>query len=437
MSRIAIDLTPLLPGGENGGAKILILTLLHDLKKMAPQHSFILLTSAATHEELSSLDGTNCECICILRDLDDTSLSTSSRIAIFLSNLPRVTYEKIQANIGIRGLWFQRFAKFIHSCINHRILRLARSIRPRRSLLTKLGIDLLFCPFTDPRYAEPGIPTVSIVHDLQHRDYPQFFTNEMRQWRDIFLNETVRLADTLICVSEFTRRSLLDHFSPDPAKTVVIPDAIHNRLAERHPEKDIPLLDSLGIGNREYMLYPANYWPHKNHRMLLTAYRIFLGKNPDSPLNLVFTGALEGEEKKLHAAVKQMGIDNRVHFLGYLPEGILASVLQGCSFLIFPSLYEGFGIPVLEAMSLGKPVLCSNTSSLPEVAENAALLFDPRKPKEISRNMETIVSSPELAEELKKRGIARASAFRQQEMTRKYIEVFEDAIRAKHLTKTG
>jgi glycosyltransferase involved in cell wall biosynthesis len=117
--------------------------------------------------------------------------------------------------------------------------------------------------------------------------------------------------------------------------------------------------------------------------MLLTAYGMYRSRHPAQPLDLVFTGALTGEQQKLRAHIERMGIDRHVHFLGYLSEDDLAAVWEGCSCLIFPSLFEGFGIPVLEAMNFDKPVLCSRASSLPEVAGDAALYFDPRKPEEI------------------------------------------------------
>jgi len=143
----------------------------------------------------------------------------------------------------------------------------------------------------------------------------------------------------------------------------------------------------------------------------------------------VFTGALNGGEDAIKQAVMQMGLEKRVHFLGFVPEEKLAAVWFGCEFLIFPSLYEGFGIPVLEAMSIGKPVLCSNTTSLPEVAGKAALYFDPRKPGDIVNCLERVSKNPSLRKGLVERGYARAAYFPSETMTRKYLEVFRSALR--------
>jgi hypothetical protein len=177
------------------------------------------------------------------------------------------------------------------------------------------------------------------------------------------------------------------------------------------------------------MFYPANFWPHKNHHMLLTAYGMFLPCNPDKKIDLVFTGALDDLQEELKDAVKRMGLTKRIHFLGFLPQDQLTAVWQGCEFLIFPSLYEGFGIPVLEAMSLGKPTLCSNTTSLPETGGDAALYFDPRKPGDIVQCLEQIVRDSALRKNLVNRGYQRVAGFRTEDMTRKYLDIFQSAIK--------
>jgi len=173
------------------------------------------------------------------------------------------------------------------------------------------------------------------------------------------------------------------------------------------------------------MFYPANFWPHKNHSMLLTAYGMFLAHNPHSPLDLVFTGALNGGEDAIKQAVSQMGLAKRVHFLGFVPQEELAAVWFGCEFLIFPSLYEGFGIPVLEAMSIGKPVLCSDRTSLPEVAGDAALYFDPRSPRALLECIEKITTDTSLRSALVEKGRSRAELFHPDDMTGKYLEIFK------------
>jgi hypothetical protein len=289
-------------------------------------------------------------------------------------------------------------------------------------------VDLLFCPFTAPTYSEPGVPTVSVIYDLQHRDLPQFFSPHEIGLRNAFMNEVSQQADHIICISDHVRQAVLKHLKTDPEKTHTVHVCIQSRLSTPHQKSVDTHRSDLGIGVRPYMFYPANYWPHKNHRMLLTAYGMFLSRNWDNNMDLVFTGALEDSEKELRYAVEQMGLTERAHFLGFLPQEQLEAVWYGCEFLIFPSLYEGFGIPVLEAMSIGKPVLCSNNTSLPEVAGDAALYFDPRRPEDIVKCLERVARDPSLRNDLVSLGHARAANFRTETMTRKYLEIFKSAL---------
>lgn len=413
MVRIAIDLTPVLPGGENGGAKVVVLSLIRNFKKIGPEFSFILLTAKCSHDELSFLDDQNVKRVCVLGYEQEKWYPFAFRTQKFFSKIVLFLSKIVQSKSDTLSFWLQKFS---------------RKLQPKTGLLTNLKIDLLFCPFTDPRYSETGIPVVSIIHDLQHRDYPEFFSVEERQQRDIFFNETVRVTDLFIFVSEYTRQVFLKYFEVKQDCTKVIHNAIKDRIRNFSKENILLSLAKLGIGRRQYMYYPANFWPHKNHRILFVAYRMLLQQHPNCNLDLVLSGALEKEEKELRFAAKQMGMSDRIHFLGYISDDDLAAVWESCKFLIFPSLYEGFGIPVIEAMSFGKPVLCSNVASLPEVAGQAALLFDPRKPKEIVQCIERILDSPSLAITLAEKGKKRAACFKEKDMARQYLDVFESLL---------
>lgn len=402
MSLIAVDMTPILPGGENGGAKIFTIELLRSFQKTAPEDHFLLLTALWNHEELAILDGPNMSRHRVLTGKKPRPKPLTAQYPGFL-----------RRGLGRMGRYVMRAFK--------------TGVAPRR-LLGSRGVDLLFCPFTAATYAEPGIPTVSVIYDLQHRDLPQFFSSHEIGARNRFMHEISQRADHVICISEHVRQAVLKHLKTNPETTHTVHVCIQSRLST--PDQGSVAADrsNLGIGLRPYIFYPANFWPHKNHRMLLTAYGMFLSRNPDNKLDLVFTGALEGLEKDLRQAVEQMGLKERVHFLGFLPQEQLETVWSGCEFLIFPSLYEGFGIPVLEAMSIGKPVLCSNSTSLPEVAGKAALYFDPRKPGDIVSCLEHVIKDPFLRKDLANRGHARAAKFTPENMTRKYLEIFTLAL---------
>jgi glycosyltransferase involved in cell wall biosynthesis len=402
MSLIAVDMTPVLPGGENGGAKILTLELLKSFRVLAPEDRFLLLTASWNHDELAVLDGKNMSRLCVLKGQEPKPKSLGTMYPGRLQRALRSAYRYLKRNFQISKLG--------------------------RPLLSLRGVDLLFCPFTAPTYSEPGIPTVSIILDLQHRDNPQFFSPYEVGLRDAYMTNVVRQADRIICISEYVRDRLLTHMGAAQKRIYAVPVCVHSRLTKPVNEKGESELDGLGIQRRPYMFYPANFWPHKNHRMLLTAFAMFVSRNPNSMIDLVLTGDLEQLQNELKSAAKQMGLAERVHFLGFLPQERLADVWYGCEFLIFPSLYEGFGIPILEAMSIGKPVLCSNSTSLPEVAGDAALYFDPRRPLDIVKCLERITSDPGLREDMVNRGYSRATDFKTEAMTHRYLEILHSAI---------
>jgi glycosyltransferase involved in cell wall biosynthesis len=402
MSHIAVDMTPALPGGTNGGAKIVAFELLKSLKEMAPEDQFLLLTASWNHEELAILDGPNMRRLCVVRGQEPKPKPFASRRFVRFRRVLLKTYQYL------RRIW--------------------RSRAPSRRLLTQRGVALLFCPFTAPTYAEPGIPVVSIIYDLQHRDFPQFFNLYEIGLRNAFMRDVRQKADGIICISEHVRQSVLKYLKTHTERTYVVPICIQNRLRKLDQAEFKTHLMGLGVDRYPYMFYPANFWPHKNHHMLLTAYGMFLSRNPEAHVDLVFTGALDDMQEDLKCEVRRMGLAKHVHFLGFLSEDQYNSVLQGCEFLIFPSLYEGFGIPVLEAMSLGKPVLCSNTTSLPDVGGDAALYFDPRKPKDIVECIERVAGNPSLYSELIKHGYQRVAGFRTEDMIRDYLEIFYTTI---------
>ena len=402
MAFIAVDMTPVLPGGKNGGAKILAIELLKSFHEMAVQDQFLILTASWNHEDLEILDGPNMRRSCVLAGQEPK---------------PKAPYTP----------YSPRFYRAMGRIRRH-LRRLTRGQSPMGKSLSAQGVELLFCPFTAPTYAEGNIPTVSVVLDLQHRELPQFFSFHEIGLRNDFMAELKRKADRIICISEHTRKTVLKHLEIPPERTHAVPICIQTRLFCPEAEKSVQYLADFGIVKRPYMFYPANFWPHKNHSMLLTAYGMFLARNPDSPIDLVFTGALNGGEDAIKQAVSQMGLAKRVHFLGFIPEERLASVWFGCEFLIFPSLYEGFGIPVLEAMSIGKPVLCSDRTSLPEVAGDAALYFDPRNPQAMVDCIEKITTDISLRGALVEKGRVRASRFHPDDMTEKYLEIFKKAI---------
>jgi glycosyltransferase involved in cell wall biosynthesis/SAM-dependent methyltransferase len=412
LRRVAVDLTPVLPGGENGGAKVMTLELIRHLSRMRPDCEFLLLTSGRTHEELAHLDGSSVRRICV--DRPGAVQRASDNLAIHARRL---------------------LARFLPSAALEKLSGVYQEVSERGasggSLLRDLKAQLLFCPFTAPLFFDPAVPVVSVIYDLQHVFYPQFFDAAEILQRDRNLQRTIRVASKIVCISEYVRQTVLDHFKISPERLATIHIMAPDRLAKDQPA-DAKVLASLGLQPERFWLYPANFWPHKNHELLLTVFGMYRALHPVSDQKLVLTGAPGKRRDELIDASRRMGLSEHVVFPGYLPDGSFSALMNGCLAVIFPSLFEGFGMPLLEAMAAGKPVMCSNSTSLPEVAGGAALLFDPRKPAEMLEAITRVEQDSELRRVLRERGAQRVAAFGgPEEMTALYLKVFQEAVQAK------
>jgi glycosyltransferase involved in cell wall biosynthesis len=305
-----------------------------------------------------------------------------------------------------------------------------RSVRHRqrqKGRLKEIGADLLFCPFTAPFFYDPSVPTVSVIYDLQYLDYPEFFSSDERYFRDKCFTEACRLADRLVCISEYVRGTVLANSDLSSDRVAVIHPRLFNRLQRQEPQNTIEALKRRSLLEHNFLLYPANFWLHKNHRVLFTALGMYRARHPESELKLVCTGVPDKQMEDLRGAVQRMGLEEWIVLAGYLSDEEFAALLQSCLAVIFPSLYEGFGMPLLEAMAFGKPVLCSNVTSLPEVAGDAALYFDPRRPQEIVSAIERIATDPELVAHLVECGYRRLATFGSPEqMAQQYLHVFRE-----------
>ena len=215
-----------------------------------------------------------------------------------------------------------------------------------------------------------SLPTAVTLHDVQHLDLPGLFSRGERAFRALAWHRSARRAERVIVMSEFVRERAVEHLGLDPARVRVIPLGLdHHRFVPGHAERE------------PFLVYPARPWRHKNHERLFEAFAILRRERPE--LRLVLTGG--GDFGSLPEGVEARG---------QVPLAELVSLLQRASALVFPSLYEGFGLPPLEAMACGCPVACSNTAALPETVGDAALLFDPSDPSAIAAAVRDVLDDP-------------------------------------------
>ncbi len=408
---IAIDLTPVLPGGDNGGARIFARQLIESLSRLNPRTHFVLLTSAASHNDLALLDRANVRRLCVRGQLSGGSEKPSfwptlgKRVLAALPAVPRRSMARVR--LGLARV-------FNRICL----------LTPDR----QFDAELMFSPFGSTTLAEPAVPSVVTLHDLQYLAYPQFFEPEDSAHRDSVFRHACRDATKVIAISDFARRSALATGCIDPERIVTVHHRLASRLDARTNAEGIAHVHSL-TGGRPYLLYPSNFWLHKNHEMLFAAWGMAASTGLPDELVLVCTGAPDARMEELENAALCMGLNDRICMPGYVPDTVLSVLMRNATALIFPSLYEGFGLPVLEAMALGIPVACSNRAALPEVAGDAALLFDPRVPMDIARAILAISVNEAERSRLVAAGLAHVSPYRDGDrMAREYWEVFQEAV---------
>ena len=406
---IAVDLTPVLPGGENGGAKIFVLELLRRLAEMEPKTQFVLLTQEASHEELAIMDRPNMRRLMVVDAVEKK----------IVRSLMQRLVSRIQRNFSGR---LSHTIKRVSDKLNQRLI-----VSDSDFLLRNMSADLLFCPFTAPTYFESGVATVCTIYDLQYKTYPEFFAVADVANRDRTFIEACRRATVLTAISDYSRDSAIAHGNLEPSQI----RTIYLRMAQRiapSSENDNDVLNRLNLAPQRYLIYPANFWKHKNHEMLLTAFAMARHHGLAEDIKLVCTGAPGERQDWLTNAVRIMNLGDRVIFPGYLPNAELAALMANCTGVVFPSLYEGFGLPAIEAMAAGVPVACSNITSLPEVAADAAILFDPRVPTQIVQAMVALVEDKALRTQLIQTGLQRAAEFSDGErMAIEYWELFQHA----------
>lgn len=287
------------------------------------------------------------------------------------------------------------------------------------------GAQLLFCPFGPPTRPSHGLPVVSTFYDLQVLAYPNFFSAAERRQRLGHLRQIRQRARRIAAISHFSRAEGIRH-GLDPTRTRAIPIQIPPPSPGGAPSPP-----PLGLRPGQFVLYPANLWPHKNHELLFTAWAMACAQGLPAPLALVCTGDGQGRLEGLRQLARQLHLQERLLLPGYVSAADLDALYAHSLAVVFPSLYEGFGMPVIEAMARRIPVCCSRGTALAEVAGDAALQVDPRHPQEIAAALLCLAGNPALRHQLVLRGELQARRHRNPTaMADQYWELFQEAHRA-------
>src|SRR5438477_9692014 len=268
--------------------------------------------------------------------------------------------------------------------------------------------------FHAPHYVLPWLVqcrSVVTIHDCIHLMFPQYLPNRLAlQYARTSISLAARRATRVLTVSESSKRDILRFVDTEPEKIAVIYNAYDERFAIDPAEEDVVRVRERYQLQDEFVLYAGNVKPHKNLERLIEAFQIVRKRGLDH-LKLVMIGDEISKYTALRRAVHRHQLHKYVRFLGYLPEETLAVMYRLAGVFVFPSLYEGFGLPPLEAMASGTPVVTSNVSSLPEVAGDAAVLVDPYDPHAIAEGIHRVLTDETLRRTLRTKGLARARQF--------------------------
>jgi glycosyltransferase involved in cell wall biosynthesis len=284
--------------------------------------------------------------------------------------------------------------------------------------------DLLHVQYTAPLFCP--VPTVVSVHDVSFLEHPEYFKRTRAMQLGITVAQSVRRASRIVTGSEFARDSIVKAYKLPPEKIVVVPDAASpsfrsvNRDAARR--KTVSRFHLKG----PYVLSVGDLQPRKNQLGLIKAFARLMTDQPQLKQDLVFAGKDAWYGGRVREAARESGVEGRIHFLGFVTDDELLQLYNACDCFAFPSFYEGFGIPVLEAMACGRAVICSNASSIPEVADGAALLFNPHNTDEIVSALFDVLRDGELRARMERLGIQRASHFTWQKTAEMTLDVYRE-----------
>ncbi|HUZ00043.1 MAG TPA: glycosyltransferase family 1 protein [Thermomicrobiaceae bacterium] len=291
--------------------------------------------------------------------------------------------------------------------------------------LARYRMDVVHAPVNVAPVLSP-VPTVVTVHDLAFARYPEQYPGLKQRYLNALTRRSVRRASRVIAVSENTRIDVLRDYGVAPERVVTVPNGIDPAM------KPVPDDDALARFRgehglpRHFLLFVGTLQPRKNLLGLLRAYARVRDR---LDLPLVVVGGAGWHYTPIFDEVQRLGLNDRVSFAGYAAGDTLASWYSAATAFVFPSLYEGFGLPVAEAMACGTAVVTSSTSSLPEVAGDAALLVDPRDLEALGEALVRVASDEALRRNLRERGLARARQFTWERTARETVAVYHEAAR--------
>jgi len=277
-------------------------------------------------------------------------------------------------------------------------------------------------PLLDFCWYKLRFPSIKLLTGKVDIFHGNFYLPLVRNGKGIITIHDMSFIACIIAVSQFTKAEILRYISVPEGKIDVIYEGV-NMVKQGPSVQSDDILKKRGV-TKDYILFVGTIEPRKNLEKLVRAFKLLIESRGDK-YELVIVGKLGWKYDAFLQSLKTLGIQDKIKFLGYVPDTDLPIIYKHASVFVYPSVYEGFGLPVLEAMAYGTPVITSNVSSLPEVAGDAALLVNPYDEGQIAEGMDKVLSDPELRRQLIRRGREQVKKFSWMETASRTLELYE------------
>lgn len=294
---------------------------------------------------------------------------------------------------------------------------------------TKKKIDVFFSPNVNFTALSPTTPHILTIHDISFEFFPEYFSYKQRLWHAaINPRTTAQNATVIITPSEHTRRDVIDYYGIAEHRVRVVRPGLSSSIIEQLNHltpNDLTHLHQKYRLPEKFILFLGTIEPRKNILTLVRGFEDYKKRSPESPFHLVIAGAAGWNNHELFEYIAHSPFRNNIHHIGYVDSRDKAALYKSASLFVYPSFYEGFGFPVLEAFAAGTPVLTSSRTSLSEVGGDATYYIHPKHPTDIAEGIQRISTSPSLREHLITRGHEQGALFSYRTMAHEWLAIAE------------
>jgi glycosyltransferase involved in cell wall biosynthesis len=330
-------------------------------------------------------------------------------------------------------LWFlqkpiaEQMAQVVDKALLFPWEMLANSIMKRQLHIHLEGVDI-FHASEVLNYAEPGVKTVATIYDMTTVLFPEYHTTQTKALQAEKFRFVREKADAVIAISASARQDAIEYLDIKPERIHVVYAGVDPKFRPLPVDEVAPVLARHELRPDGYILHVSTIEPRKNLVRLLQAYQAVWQRQPQSTPQLALAGATGWFFREVFDKVQALGLTEQVRFLGRVDDADLPALYNGALFLAYPTLYEGFGLPALEAMACGTAVLTSNVSSLPEIVGQAGVYVEPKDIESITQGLRLLLDDNQLRQELVEKGVERAKSFNWRKAAEETTAVYTNLI---------